>query len=103
MKLAKDAFKKKYGKLKCEICGFDFESKYGKIGENFIEGHNIKLVSELQDEDVTKKEDIVLLCSNCHRMIHRRRPWLSKEELELLIDKNIKVKEIENDIKENIK
>ncbi len=36
-------------------------------------------------------------------MIHRRRPWLSKEELELLIDKNIKVKEIENDIKENIK
>ncbi|MGU8539069.1 hypothetical protein ACV3P9_02215 [Clostridium perfringens] len=44
-----------------------------------------------------------MLCSNCHRMIHRRRPWLSKEELELLIDKNIKVKEIENDIKENIK
>ena len=103
IKLAKDVFKKKYGKLKCEICGFDFESKYGKIGENFIEGHHIKPVSELKDEDVTKKEDIVLLCSNCHRMIHRRRPWLSKEELQLLIDKNIKVKEIENDIKENIK
>ena len=23
----------------------------------------------------------VLVCSNCHKMLHRKRPWLSKEEL----------------------
>ncbi|REJ16166.1 MAG: restriction endonuclease, partial [Bacillaceae bacterium] len=31
--------------------------------------------------------DIVLVCSNCHRMLHRRRPWLTKEQLKDLIKK----------------
>jgi 5-methylcytosine-specific restriction protein A len=26
-----------------------------------------------------------LICSNCHRMIHRRAPWLKPEELRELI------------------
>ncbi len=29
----------------------------------------------------SKLEDLVLVCSNCHRMIHRKRPWLSATEL----------------------
>lgn len=83
---AKKRYQEKFGCLRCEICGFDFERAYGEIGKGFIEGHHIKPVSELQPGDVTKVEDIVLLCSNCHSMIHRQRPWLTKEQLsELLI------------------
>ncbi|MEX2447811.1 MAG: hypothetical protein WD404_03595 [Solirubrobacterales bacterium] len=26
-------------------------------------------------------EDLALLCANCHRMVHAKRPWLSVEQL----------------------
>lgn len=87
IQIAKNRFKEKYGHLYCEACGFDFYKQYGKIGEDYIEGHHSIPVSELKENEKTKPEDIVLLCSNCHRMVHRRRPWLKKEELKKLIKK----------------
>jgi 5-methylcytosine-specific restriction enzyme A len=69
------------GILSCEVCGFDFKSKYGDRGEGFIECHHTKPVSELVVGETTKLSDLSLVCSNCHRMIHRNRPWLSLDEL----------------------
>lgn len=85
IKEAKKRYKEKHGKLTCQICQFDFEKVYGEIGKDFIEGHHIVPVSDLQDGDKTKIEDIVLLCSNCHKMIHRKRPWLLPKELKNLL------------------
>lgn len=85
IKKAKEAFIIKYGPLYCEVCGFDFAKTYGKLGENFIEAHHVKAVSEMKDGEQTKIEDIVMLCSNCHSMIHRKKPWLTKEELAKLL------------------
>lgn len=82
---AKERFLKIHGSLYCEICGFNFEKVYGPIGKDFIEGHHIKPVSEMQKNEKTQVEDIVLLCSNCHSMIHRKKPWLTKEELRSLL------------------
>ena len=85
--LAKQKFKEQHnGKLFCEICGFDFQEKYGDIGEDFIEGHHTIPVSELNEGHITRIDDIALVCSNCHRMLHRRRPWLNKEELKSLLE-----------------
>ena len=67
--------------LLCEACGFDFEQVYGEHGKGFIECHHTKPVSELKAGEKTKLSDLALVCSNCHRMIHRRRPWLSVSEL----------------------
>ena len=36
-------------------------------------------------DEKTKLEDLVLLCSNCHRMVHRSKPWLSIEGLKRII------------------
>jgi len=33
----------------------------------------------------TKLADLALLCSNCHRMIHRTKRWLTVEELKDLV------------------
>lgn len=77
----KDLFKAENGRLYCEVCGFDFEQRYGAHGDGFIECHHTVPVSELKAGDRTKITDLVLVCSNCHRMIHRKRPWLSVEEL----------------------
>lgn len=83
--LAKRRYQEQYGRLNCEVCGFDFEARYGEIGREFIEGHHTKPVSELEPGEQTRVEDIALLCSNCHSMIHRKRPWLTKEELRKLL------------------
>jgi len=76
---------KEKGTLSCVACGFDFSAVYGERGEGFIECHHTKPVSELKDGEKTKLNDLVLVCSNCHRMIHRRKPWLSVEDLSKLL------------------
>jgi putative restriction endonuclease len=60
--------------------------KYGEIGKNYIEGHHIIPVSDLKNNEGTKVSDIVMLCSNCHSMIHRRRPWLGINDLKSFIN-----------------
>jgi len=83
--LAKDRALKRDELLHCEICNFSFIEKYGEIGQGFIEGHHTKPLSELTEQTETRVEDIALVCSNCHRMLHRRRPWLSMEDLKALL------------------
>jgi len=57
----------------CKACGFNFERAYGNIGATFIEAHHLTPLSELEGELVylDPKRDFSVLCSNCHRMIHR--------------------------------
>lgn len=71
--------------LNCRICNFSFLEKYGEIGKGFIEAHHINPLSESEGKRVTKEKDIILVCSNCHRMLHRGNPNLSVEELIELI------------------
>ncbi len=76
------------GRLVCEACGFDFAEKYGKRGKGFIECHHLKPVSELKPGNKTRLNDLALLCSNCHRMVHVSRPWLKMKELAHLVDES---------------
>lgn len=71
IKDAKELFYEHHNSMFCEICGFDFEEVYGELGRGFIEGHHIKPVSKMKDGDETKIEDIMMVCSNCHSIIHR--------------------------------
>jgi 5-methylcytosine-specific restriction enzyme A len=60
----------------CQACGFDFEHQYGsELGHEFIEAHHITPLAELQVDRVRldPRHDFAVLCSNCHRMIHRLR------------------------------
>lgn len=71
--------------LKCEVCGFDFFAAYGEIGSGYIECHHTMPISDYEPGQKTKLEDLALVCANCHRMLHRRRPWLSIAELRTLL------------------
>jgi 5-methylcytosine-specific restriction enzyme A len=75
-------------KLHCEICEFDFQKTYGELGVGYIECHHTLPISEYQEDTKTKPSDLILVCSNCHRMLHRRRPWLSKKQLTDLLKQN---------------
>jgi hypothetical protein len=69
------------GRLSCEVCGFDFVVAYGARGEGFCEIHHISPLSSSEKEVETRLEDLAILCANCHRMIHRRIPWLDLNQL----------------------
>jgi len=73
------------GVLVCEICGFDFEKVYGQLGNGFAECHHLIPVSSLEQGHLTRFEDLAIVCSNCHSMLHRSRPMLSIVELRELI------------------
>lgn len=73
------------GKVACTTCGFDFATTYGTRGDGFIECHHTKPLSELKPNAKTRLSDLALVCANCHRMIHRRSPWLSLSELRALV------------------
>jgi hypothetical protein len=76
---------KRHGKLICEVCGFDFAMYYGPLGEHFMECHHKKPLHTLSESAVTRIDDLALVCSNCHRMIHRRQAWITVEELKSII------------------
>jgi len=87
VELAKRNFKKLHGKLFCQVCGFDFENTYGNVGKDFIEGHHTIAVSEMPPDYKTKPDEIAMLCGNCHRMVHKKRPWLTMEQLSKVLKK----------------
>ena len=86
IKRAKDKFKQKHGRLYCQVCRFDFSLKYGEVGNDFIEAHHTVPITS--GEIKTKVKDIAMVCSNCHKMLHRKRPWLKMKQLKKLIDQN---------------
>lgn len=78
--------------LTCMACGFNFEEVYGELGKDFIEVHHtVPLPDPRQDMIVDPERDLLCLCSNCHRMIHRNPTvMMSVEELKDLIEKEKK-------------
>ena len=75
--------------LRCAVCGFSFEEAYGAIGKGFIEVHHCRPLYSVEEEIVVNPAtDLVCLCANCHRMIHRKKNQVfSIEELRDAISK----------------
>ncbi|MCB1275995.1 HNH endonuclease [Prosthecobacter sp.] len=73
------------GKLACSVCGFDFRQFYGEIGEGFCEVHHLCPLAIAGKEVQTHLDDLAIVCSNCHRMIHICHPFLTIAELKARI------------------
>jgi 5-methylcytosine-specific restriction protein A len=65
---------KKFHGTRCQACSLNFSERYGDLGKGFIEAHHLRPIASLE-EGVSAKYDVAadfaVLCSNCHRMIHR--------------------------------
>jgi predicted HNH restriction endonuclease len=88
IELAKEKHKTNDPKMKCQVCKFSFVERYGELGTDFIEAHHVFPISALTKETPVRIEDLAMVCSNCHRMLHRKRPWLNIADLEKLIEPN---------------
>jgi 5-methylcytosine-specific restriction protein A len=63
-----------YHGTKCAVCGFDFEATYGVRGRGYIEAHHLYPVSSRGGPtEVDPRTEMTVVCSNCHRMIHRNK------------------------------
>ncbi|MFJ1510301.1 HNH endonuclease [Cellulosimicrobium funkei] len=69
--------------LACAICGFDFEQVYGPRGAGYVEIHHRNPLHVTGPVE-TSLEDLVGICANCHRMIHKG-SWISVDELASLL------------------
>lgn len=82
-------YSSKNNKISCKACSFDFEDFYGSVlGKGFIEIHHIKPVfmnngEKLEQVISDAVKNLVPVCSNCHRMIHRN--WKKPIEFETLV------------------
>jgi hypothetical protein len=79
------------GSLTCEVCGFDFAKKYGKLGFGFVECHHKIPLAKLSKGHRTQLSDLAIVCANCHRMLHRSNPMLSVEDLRKTVQEHIRV------------
>ena len=76
----------------CQACGFNFKDRYGELSlnkkkEEFIEAHHIRQIQDLPEGEVVEFniEDFAVLCSNCHRMVHRKNPPYSINEIKKIL------------------
>lgn len=83
---AKDLRRQQTGGLRCTVCHFDFEQRYGHLGRDYAEVHHAVPISAYETEGgTTRVTDLVVVCANCHRMLHRKRPWLAVTQLQQLL------------------
>lgn len=73
--------KKHLSDYRCEICSLNFEERYGKIGHQYIVVHHLKPIGARKRASRTTLDELILVCSNCHVMLHKRRPPYTPEEL----------------------
>ena len=72
------------GRLACEVCGFDFHATYGTRGKGFCEAHHIRSLAR-GGKRKTRLADLAVVCSNCHRIMHRGDRVLTPPELRHLM------------------
>lgn len=71
--------------LKCKGCYIDYYHKHGELGISLMECHHLIPISSASHTGTTKSTDLVLLCANCHRLIHSRKEPLTIDELHLVL------------------
>ena len=78
-----------YGAV-CQVCDFDFETKYGKMGKGFMHVHHLVELSTIgEDYEVDPIRDLQPVCPNCHAMLHKRQPAYLVRELYKLMNKGL--------------
>lgn len=78
---------KHYGAT-CAVCGMNFQSRYGSLGEGFIHVHHLKPLGEIgRKYTINPIEEMRPVCPNCHAVLHMRNPPFSIKEVKEMLKK----------------
>jgi hypothetical protein len=83
----KNTFIAQHGQLFCAVCGLEERSLPAQLGYSCFEVHHILSIGQRSEEVPTRLSDLVIVCANCHRMIHSTSEPLLIEELQKRIEK----------------
>ena len=56
--------------LVCLGCETNYYAIFGKTAFSVIEVHHLRPLASPQHKGATRRKDLVLLCANCHRLVH---------------------------------
>jgi predicted HNH restriction endonuclease len=59
---------------RCEACFFNFNEKYGHLSKDCLIAHHVDPIGFRTNPKKTTINDLVLLCPNCHSIIHSQNP-----------------------------
>ncbi len=80
----RNSYKKKYAEIeKCPGCELNPKKAFGISAINFFELHHITPLALRKSDrnSITKESDVLLLCPNCHKLIHK---MMSKKNKEII-------------------
>ncbi|SKB07665.1 5-methylcytosine-specific restriction enzyme A [Aeromicrobium choanae] len=80
VKAKKDDVLSKTGKLACEVCGFESALFYGPDVADLVDVHHVVPLHKI-GASKTRLADLAIVCPNCHRAIHKHRPFVTPAEL----------------------
>lgn len=63
--------RKQKDNYKCQVCHANMEDIYGSLGKHYAEAHHILPLNKIKSQSKTKISDLITVCANCHRMLHR--------------------------------
>ena len=74
------------GKIRCQICGFEFNERYGEALRGMIHIHHLVELSSIKEQyEVDPERDLIPVCPNCHAVIHSRNPSYSPDDVRDMI------------------
>lgn len=80
--------KKNNGRLRCEICGFDFGLVYGSEFADKIHIHHLVEISTIGEEyEVDPIKDLLPVCPNCHMIVHSRKQAYAPDEIRDMLNR----------------
>jgi hypothetical protein len=85
----KNTFIAQHGQLFCAVCGLKELSLPKGLGYSCFEVHHILSIGQRSEGVPTRLSDLVIVCANCHCMIHSASEPLFVEELQKRIDQMI--------------
>lgn len=63
----------------CEICHLNLSEVYKPVPGSFLQNHLLVPVTELDGSKCYKADDFITVCPNCHAMLHKYRPWVTRD------------------------
>jgi len=73
--------KKRSSKGFCESCGMSSSKQYYLHGKDCLQVHHKNPLAEREGATVTRLDDLVLICPNCHAVVHAFLPALTMQKL----------------------
>lgn len=78
--------KNKKLKTCCSICGLKAEHIY-TLRDGFLQFHLLVPPEDFREGMIFKESDFIQVCPNCHRVLHLKRPWVTRDNVFSILKK----------------